>query len=105
MVIGILLLASSACSSPAGGRGGEVGPNNASPTAVPAASKSVTIGIQREPASFEPELVGAAASSGAGGGLQYRPIAQDNLTVPGKSGELEARLAIEMPTLENSDWR
>src|SRR5207237_2225050 len=53
---------------------------------------------------FEADLVGAAASSGAGGGLQYRPIAQDDLVVPGPTGVYEGKLATEVPSSANGSW-
>jgi peptide/nickel transport system substrate-binding protein len=74
--------------------------------AAQAAPRILNLGVQREPASFEPELIGAAASSAAGGGLQYRPIAMDDLTVPQPGGgSYEARLAQEMPSVEKGTWK
>jgi peptide/nickel transport system substrate-binding protein len=66
--------------------------------------KTLTIGIQREQVGFEPELAGAAGG-GAGGALQMRPIAQDDLVVPTPEGRMEPRLAVEKPSVERGTWR
>src|SRR4051794_16468568 len=105
-MLGIVLLIGTACTqaAPPAPTVAQEGSSVRAATAVPA-PRILTLGVQREPASFEPELIGAAASSAAGGGLQYRPIAQDDLTVPGPGGDYQARLAVEMPTVEKGTWR
>src|ERR1051326_7252654 len=102
---GILLILCGACAPQAAPREASDGQRSAPANAPAAGPKILNLGVQREPASFEPELIGAAASSAAGGGLQYRPIAQDDLTVPNASGAYEGRLAQEMPTVEKGTWR
>jgi peptide/nickel transport system substrate-binding protein len=68
-----------------------------------AGPKSLTIGIQREPAAFEPELIGATGGA-AGGQLQVRPIAEDYLVAPLAQGGTEARLALQKPSVTDGTW-
>jgi peptide/nickel transport system substrate-binding protein len=101
-----VLVASGACvTGPRDAPGGRSDQSGAAAQAAGDAPKILNMGVQREPASFEPELIGAAASSAAGGGLQYRPIAQDDLVVPIPGGALQARLAEDMPAIEKGTWR
>src|SRR4051794_31226710 len=105
LCLALVTIASLACNAPPSQPAPSVSrPNTAAPGGE-SAVKSLTIGIQREPTSFEADLVGAAASSGAGGGLQYRPIAQDDLVVPGPTGVYEGKLATDVPSVPNGLWR
>jgi peptide/nickel transport system substrate-binding protein len=65
----------------------------------------LTVAIQREPVSFEPELSGAAGSSTAGGASQVRPIVQDYLVAPTPGGGREARIAVAKPTIADGSWK
>src|SRR3954452_21281468 len=105
LAVQAIIMLLSACSSGAPSRestgaGAQLAPGSA-PSSGP---KTITLGIQREPAAFEPELVGATGGA-AGGQLQVRPIAQDYLVAPLAEGGTEARLAVEKPSVERGTWK
>src|SRR2546422_4774913 len=64
-----------------------------------AAPKSLTIGVQREPSSFDPDLSGTG-SGASGGGSAVRRIPWEELAAWVPGGGLEPRLAQEMPAIE-----
>ncbi len=70
----------------------------------PQAPKTVTIGIQREPHTLNQNITGGGSLT-AGGASNVPKILHDNLTVASGGGEYEARLAIELPSVEKGTWR
>ena len=95
-----LLLLLVACSS---------GPQRPSGSSVAdgakAATKTVIVAIQVEPPNFDNSLNAGGGNPNAGGQSNVRHIAHDRLTAHTQSGEYEARLASEKPSIENGTWR
>src|SRR5438093_10665187 len=96
MAVALVLM--SACASQAAPResaAGQPGPRASQPVAAP---KSLIIGVQREPPSFDTDLTGAASST-TGGALSVKRIPHDELVARTPGGAFEPRLAQEIPSV------
>src|SRR5207247_2435310 len=75
-------------------------------TAEPAIQppKTLTLAIQREPASFDRVVTGAGANATTGGAANPEPIVHDGLTRASYTGETMLLMAAELPSDTKGTW-
>lgn len=100
VVLAALAIVSAACAPPTS-PGGLAAATSSGQQQAP---KSVTIGIQREPHTLNQNITGGGSLT-AGGASNVPKILHDNLSVAAGGGEYEARLAVELPSVEKGTWR
>lgn len=95
MMIGLLLVSACAPSQPAAGRAEQAA------AGAPAAKKTLIFVQQRDQASFDDVVSGAA---GGAAYLHGKPIADEGLTGPVINGVRDLRLAAELPSTTKGTW-